>query len=73
MTSFSLVCSSGLMKGLVRRAEAKEKAEKAAADGTTAPEASNGEAEREKAKKDADQFALNHYLGNQKKTVNTTG
>jgi H+/Cl- antiporter ClcA len=66
MTSFSLVCSSGVMKGLVRRSEAREAAEAAAAAGKTS-EASAGDAE--KAKKEADQFALNHYLGNQKRTV----
>lgn len=69
ITSFSLVCSSGLMKGLVRRSEAREAAEAAAAAGK-AVEASTNEAD--KAKKEADQFALNHYLGNQKKAGTTT-
>jgi hypothetical protein len=55
------------MKGLVRRSEAREAAEAAAAAGKTGTEASVGDAE--KAKKEADQFALNHYLGNQKRTV----
>eukprot|EP01032_Pedospumella_encystans_P020341 gene20341-23105_t len=64
VTSFSLVCSSGLMKGLVRRSEAREAAEAAAAAGKTV-EASTNQAD--KSKKEADQFALNHYLGNQKK------
>jgi H+/Cl- antiporter ClcA len=68
IVSFSLVCSSGLMKGLVRRSEAREAAEAAAAAGKNAEAAM---AEAEKAKKEADQFALNHYLGNQKKTVAT--
>lgn len=63
ITSFSLVCSSGLMKGLVRRSEAREAAEAAAAAGKTA-EASTAHAD--KAKKEADQFALNHYLGKEK-------
>jgi H+/Cl- antiporter ClcA len=71
VTSFGLVCSTGLMKGLVLRSAAREAAEAAGAAGGGAGAAGDaaGEAGREKAKKAADEFALNHYLGNQKKAA----
>lgn len=67
IVSFSLVCSSGLMKGIVRRSEERERAEAAAAAAAGDGGKENPMSAVEKAKKEADEFALNHYLGNQKK------
>jgi H+/Cl- antiporter ClcA len=91
ITSFSLVCSSGLMKGLVERSQKREQAERDAENSAKAGQEGGGgggvggstsshktahhnnrsQAERERSKKEAEEFALNHYLGNQKKAVQT--
>ncbi|KAJ1424259.1 chloride channel [Ochromonadaceae sp. CCMP2298] len=70
ITSYSLVCSTGLMKHMVNKSEERARKEKEAnenkANGAAEKEVA-GTADRDKARKEADDFALAHYLNKEKK------